>query len=131
MENSKLKALADQCGLTLDSNDETRLFKDDEKIHVYAQIMNQSDYDQMEKKIKETQIQGDGYSVYAWNDVSGFNYWHNDNSANYIQITASIKDIEEINPEKLKSDIDKLYNEFCLFDNSEAGIDFLIKNKRI
>lgn len=76
-----MRELAKKTGLQFDGGDDYRLFVDDEQIRVFAFFMSEDQYDRMEEEIDDLNIQGDGYSVYAWNDVSGYKYWSSDEQA--------------------------------------------------
>lgn len=126
---TKMETLAKTTGLHFDGGD-SRLFYDQENIVVYAQLMSEEEYEEMCKAL-DFEIKGDGYTVYGWNDVSGYKYWTRDKNSephtwdsNYIQITVSIEDIDKVNPEKMKKDAEKLFNKFyCSYHNIDS-VDF-------
>ena len=75
----------------------------------------------METDIKGYQIKGNGYTVYAWNDVSGYDYWKREgegNSSNYIQITVAIE-TPDVDPVTIKKDVETAYDHFCMYDNTD------------
>jgi hypothetical protein len=119
----KMHALAEKTGLTFDGSGDNRLFADDElHIDVYANLMSKQQYAQMEKEIKAAHIKGKGYEVYAWNDVSGYNYWKEegeDGSGNYIQITATIKEVDKVDAKKLISDVHTVHSKLEHWDNKD------------
>jgi len=115
-----MKELADKTGLTFDGGDDNRLFHE-EMVHVYCQILTQEQYDKMENEMNEVNIKGDGYSVYAWNDASGYKYWNkSEDEANYIQVTAEIENISQVDPVKLKRDMDSVFCKLSHWANFDA-----------
>lgn len=120
----KMEDLAKKSGLQWDGGDDTRLFSDEEHIWVYANLLTKEQYDKMESEISKSVIKGKGYDVYAWNDVSGYNYWKEEGDAgdsNYIQVTVDVdpSKIDSINPEQLRKDADKLFSALVHWDNIE------------
>lgn len=77
----------------------------------------------MESRIRKFQIKRDKYTVYVWNDCSGWHYWKNE-GLNYIQITAHINaaNLTDDEVEQLKDDIDTAYYEFEGFHNIDEYI---------
>lgn len=120
----RMEKIAEITGLTFDGGDDTRLFADDDRrISVFAKTLGWNQYQHMEKKLSELEIDREKYCVYAWNDISGYHYWKNEelesHSGNYIQITVHIKDTM-LNGEELKqleNDVENLYCEFYEFHN--------------
>ncbi len=117
MDSKILEFIADTTGLTYDGGNDTRLFHS-EMHHVYASVMTEREYNKMERSLSKT-IKGKGYTVYAWNDSSGYKYWNNDSDANYIQITVDVQDLNKIDIKKLQSDVNKLFDHLEKYDNSE------------
>lgn len=76
---------------------------------------DEKDYEDTEKKIDSFEILGNGYEVYLWCDISGFDYWiKNMKEQNYIQISVMF-DNESINEnelDQLKLDLVKALD-FC------------------
>lgn len=120
----KMKALADKTNLTFDGGDDNRLFRDQPMITVHAPTLGYNSYRTMEKELRDFEIDKPKYTVYAWNDSSGWNYWKEEGltgGTNYIQITVVIKDvnlfpIEVIN---LIHDVNELYDFFEKYDNMD------------
>lgn len=51
-------------------------------------VRNKKGYKAIEKQINEFNIQGNGWIVYTWHDISGYDYWMKQREENnYIQIT--------------------------------------------
>ena len=98
-------------------NSDFRLHHQD-LIHWYS--LNEKEYGEIEGKINEFSIKRDNYQVYAWCDVSGFDYWMvNQEEPNYIQITVQFNkyEVDDIDLEKLQEDIDEAY---CIFEAFES-----------
>lgn len=123
MNEKLMKALAELTELNFDGgNGEDRLHYDEERINVYAHLMSKKEYSKMETKIRNSTIKGKGYNVYAWNDSSSYEFWKNggeSGDSNYIQITATITDLNKVDPDKLKLDVIKMYNKLSHYDNAE------------
>lgn len=106
-----------------DGSDDNRLFYDNESINVFANLMTKQEYKIMEKAIKASIIERAHYAVYAWNDVSGYEYWkkegENHYSSNYIQVTAHIKNPAKVDAKKLRNDIQSVFDSLYGFDNME------------
>lgn len=126
---TKMENLAEATGLCFDGND-SRLFYDQDNIIVYAQIMSEEEYKKMIKAL-DFEIKGDGYTVYGWNDVSGYEYWTRDKEdnphswdSNYIQVTVRIENIDKVNPEQMKKDAEKVFNKFYYDYHNMDSVDF-------
>jgi len=112
-----MNAIANHTGLHFDGGD-NRLFVDSDTITVSAKDMSEKEYSKMEKDIAKKVIKGNGYEVYAWNDCSGYDYWVKDGEYNYIQVTVSILDVNNLDLTELKQDSEKLFNYFkSRYDN--------------
>lgn len=113
-----MKALAKATDMTWDGGlDDTRLHA--ETIHVDVSAMSEAEYEEMEESIGEFEIQGHGFTLYAWNDSSGYEYWKaDDGDSNYIQLTASIDADTELNPEELKIAVANGTERFAKYDRS-------------
>lgn len=114
-----MKEIAEAAKLQWDGGDDDRMFYDDEYIAVYANLLTEDAYDKMETEM-EAEIKGVGYTVYAWNDSSGFAYWKKQGKVgdhNYIQITAHITDRKKVDPAKLRADVEKLHGKLCHWHN--------------
>jgi hypothetical protein len=90
--------------------------KTDFRLHLSDQIWwsakNRTEYNRIEKRISKAQISGIGWDAYAWCDVSGFDYWKEEN--NYVQISVCFES-EEISIEemdKMNDAINELYQSF-------------------
>lgn len=81
-----------------------------------AKAMGKKEYGQMEKELQDYSIERDGYTIYAWCDVSGFKYWNKEDEYNYIMITLVIKDLSKMDINKLKLDLAKAKDEFIHYD---------------
>jgi len=129
INESEMAKISEKTKLIFDGGDDNRLFVDDEqRITVFAKTLGWNDYQRMEKMLRNFTIKRDKYQVYAWNDVSGYQYWRDGEEtcqdSNYIQITASISDsnLNDIELEQLKNDIDDVYYEFEEFDNVDVWL---------
>ena len=116
----KMQALTENTVFDYDSHDDIRLHLNDEyRINVYAADMSKKEYKDMQKDLNKTII-GKGYSVTAWNNSSGYEYWSEDkNEANYIMITVHVNDISLVNKEDMNRDAIKLFYHFSQYDNQE------------
>ncbi len=115
-----LKTISKLTNLSHDGDQgDNRLHYEQDRINVFASVMTRKEYDKMEKDISKKSIKGKGYEVYAWNDISGFDYWNNDTDGNYIQITVQLTDLNKLNIEQLKQDADSLFEYFQKYDNLE------------
>lgn len=118
----KIRSIADAVGATYDGGD-SRIFHDSETITVYCNLLDAKTYARMEREIRKAVIKRAAYTVYAWNDASGFKYWHEvgkTGDSNYIQVTADIKDARRVKPEQLKRDLDRVFGELCHWHNVNA-----------
>jgi hypothetical protein len=69
--------------------DKTDLRLHDQHFYNWA-FDNQEDYEKQEADIDKFKIKGEGYEVYMWCDVSGFEYWTKyGQDLNYIQVSIS------------------------------------------
>lgn len=120
LDTEAIKKLAKATGLEYEThNYEVRFFLES-MIYVDATKMTEDEYDEMEKEIKSFSLKGEGYEIFAWNDVSGYDYWSQpDEETNYIQIEVKVdKDkIESIDPKQLKFDVEDAQNTFHQWDN--------------
>lgn len=124
----KINELAERVNAEYDGNGDDRLFLNSEmRIDVYAPAIGQKDYEAMEKRIYDYSIEREKYTVYVWNDSSGFNYWNNDSECNYIQVTAYIKDVNltEAEISQLDDDLNSAYYEFLEFHTIDEYIKYL------
>lgn len=105
MKNTQHKMYMNQLekavGLTFDGGDDTRLF--DEIIYADTLSLTKKQYKKMEAELNKFLIKGMGFIVYAWNDVSGYNYWTKQmQEDNYIQITADIENAVNVDVDELE-----------------------------
>jgi len=129
-----MEELSEKTGLSWDGGkDDNRLFADggflcdDNEIRVYAPTMGIERYAEMEKDLNDFDIKREKYTVYACNDMSGFDYWNKEDETNYIQITANIDD-SDLSPEELTQLVDDVWECFYHFeeyDNIEDYIEWL------
>lgn len=129
---SKMQDLAKQTDLTFDGGDEKRLFPEN-SITVFVGSMTKAQYKAMEQDMAEYRLKGEGYEIYAWNDVSGYAYWKEQaesGDCNYVQITARIENVDEVDPVKLKSDVENAIDHFSKYENQDELIDFLHRKGR-
>lgn len=69
---------------------ELRLHYDNESFRWSTKTKKQ--YKAVEKEIDNISIKGNGWELYAWHDVSGFNYWmKQQEETNYLQITIAFE----------------------------------------
>ena len=123
MNEKMMKLLAKETKQQFDGGaGEDRLHFDEERINVYASLMTEKQYQAMEKLLNKKVIKGKGYLVHAWNDSSGYKYWSKDeDDANYIQVTVCIQDMNKIDPDQLKKDVQTLFDFFHgKYDNTET-----------
>ncbi len=107
----RMAELADYCGLTHDGGaDDDRLFC--ETMHVLTTTMSEEEYDKMEDDLDGYHFKGKGFEVYAWNDCSGYKYWHDNGEDNYIQVTVAIKDHENVDAGQIKKAAEIAYAHF-------------------
>lgn len=69
-------------------------------------------YNECEKKIRDFKKKGNGYTVYMWCDISGFEYWmKTQEEQNYIQITVAFdkNEIKECDLSQLEEDLREAY----------------------
>jgi hypothetical protein len=122
-DNTKaMEVLALATGLALDDAGDKVLYYDDDSILVYAHLMTENQYHEMEGEINNFSIKGKGFEVYAWNDNSGFEYWREEGKVgdcNYIQVSAAIKDPEAVDPEELKSAVEDAVDEMSAWSNTQ------------
>lgn len=115
IDETAMQALAKAAGLTFDGGQDNRLFAEYMLI-TESKGYTKKEYTAMEKHIRKFSIKGPGFEVYAWNDISGYDYWTLEQEEdNYIQITALILDLKKVNKEKLKSAIEDAEIEFTKY----------------
>lgn len=113
-----MKALANHTNTSFDGGNDSRLFFDREPISIFASDMTRFEYDKMVKEINTTEIKGEGFTVYCWNDCSGYDYWsrHSDET-NYIMVTADIKNIRKVDINELTKALESMYFKMSKYDN--------------
>lgn len=100
-----MASLADQLDLTYDGSDERLFFNEN---HAYTLHLTKKEYETMEKKLDKFIVKGKGFEVYAWNDISGYEYWTKQQKEdNYIQITAYVENPEIVNIFELNEALNK------------------------
>lgn len=109
VSSEDMERLASETGLTFDGGDDNRLFA--ETIMVNTPEMSKSEYDSYEKDLNSVDVKGDGFEIYAWNDVSGYDYWSEEGEYNYIQVTVLIKDADKVDSKKLKSSVEDVVDD--------------------
>jgi len=126
IDQEDMKKLAEKTGLTFDGGDDNRLFPSG-MFSVDVSKMSKKEYAEMEKAINSAEAKGEGFEVYAWNDVSGYEYWKSQGESgdfNYIMVTAAILDPKKADPKKLMSAMHKVADELEKFDNvNDHGIN--------
>lgn len=91
----KMKNLADLTDLVFDGgNDENRLFDDNGREYVNLVEMGEEKYNEWEDNLNKTTVHGKGFDISAWCDMSGYDYWLNDEGYNYQMVTVSVYDID-------------------------------------
>lgn len=110
--DSMLPTLAEEAGLQYDGGGgENRLHA--EMITTNSLDLSEDQYGVMEEAISKLEIKGRGFTVYAWNDSSGYDYWTvRQRENNYIQITAAITDPRKVDTKELKRAISKAHGYF-------------------
>lgn len=77
---------------------------------------NEEDYEEATELIDSIEEKGNGYTIYCWCDISGYDYWMiNMQETNYIQISVMFDSptIDESELENLKTLLDKV-NSKCV-----------------
>lgn len=120
-QKQEIKNLAEKLCLDFDGGEDTRLFVP-ELIHVAVHLMTREEYIRMERELGEFTIEGLGFTVYAWNDASGYEYWKKQSKTgdfNYIQITVDVTDISKVNETELMQALNRANNKFAKWNNIE------------
>jgi hypothetical protein len=120
MENKKIKFydVADRVqGLTYDSDPtDRRLHYDSRDGNIIWSKKTKKEYQAVEKRIAKFKRTGNGWKVFTWCDVSGFEYWmENMEEDNYVQISVyfDTDEIDECELDKIADAVDDAHNEFC------------------
>jgi len=114
-----MKYIAEKCALDWDGTPGDLRLHDRETISVDTPSMNKTQYTNMEKMIDLAVIDTSAYTVYAWNDSSGYKYWSQEDDYNYIQVTVNIKDITNINITYLRQDFERIRNMVNIYNMHE------------
>lgn len=119
--NQLMAALASATNTDLDSAGDDMLHaRDGMRITVFANLLSEAEYDDMEMAIASAEVTGEGFIVYVWNDGSGYEYWHEQGEAeesNYIQVTAHISNVRRVDIDELNAAIETVYSALCHWDN--------------
>lgn len=117
LEMLSMEILADQTDLTFDGGyDDNRLF--DEMMNTYSSNMTEDQYNKMRKDLETFEVKGNGFTVSAWNDSSGYHYWNVImQEDNYIQITVYIDNLDCC-AEEIKSAVQKVRNHFDQYERT-------------
>lgn len=80
--------------------------KTDLRLHVEDHFNwgaeEEEDYQKAEERLEEFEIKRNGYTVYMWCDISGYDYWMKaQQETNYIQISVAF-DKEDFNEELIE-----------------------------
>jgi hypothetical protein len=120
----EMKELASLTNTEFDGGNDNRLFAyEGFNIDVFADQMTRRNYDLMCDDIRDYEIKGQGYEVYACNDISGYHYWRDcteNNEPNYIHIVAVITNLDLVDAEKLKQDLLDCYDHFSHYHNLDS-----------
>lgn len=93
----KLQKLAKLTGLDLEYayGTEPVLDNHDKHFHhVNVPLMGEDTYQEWQDSLNHNEVKGEGFTVYAWCDASGFEYWCNE-GMNYQQVTVKIHDVDK------------------------------------
>lgn len=96
--------------------------KTDKRLHSQEQFnwgaKLESEYKEAEKQIETLVKRGKGWEIYCWCDVSGWDYWMNQQEeSNYIMTTIMFDEsaVEESEIEAIKNALDEiLYDAECI-----------------
>lgn len=87
--------------------------KEDKRLHLEYDVrwceIDEQEYKNVEREIDNYCIKRENYLVYAWCDVSGWDYWMNrQEEENYIQISVSFSkdELSDEEIQQLASDIE-------------------------
>tara|TARA_R110000803_G_scaffold35405_8_gene76599 strand:- start:2116 stop:2508 length:393 start_codon:yes stop_codon:yes gene_type:complete len=94
----------------------------DKRMHSQEQYnwgaKDEADYKEAEKSIDSLSKKGNGWELYCWSDVSGWDYWmNNQGESNYIMTTISFdkSEVDETEIESIKTALDEiLYDAECI-----------------
>jgi hypothetical protein len=101
MKKNNIQAIANQVGCEFDGGDDRRIHA--ETLHVPTLRLSAEEYAAMEADINGYEKHGQGFTVYAWNDCSGYKYWTvQQRENNYIQVTAIIDEEAEVDVPALR-----------------------------
>lgn len=80
---------------------------------------NEGEYNEIERKINNSIIEKEKYSIYSWCDVSGYHYWVEQmEEPNYIQITVCFNTTEFTEEEEMQfiKDFESFYSDFDIYN---------------
>ena len=109
--------------------------KKDKRLHLAETltffISEKEEYENVENELITTEKHGNGYTVYAWCDISGYDYWINqEQECNYIQISVAFnkQSINKSELAQLRKDIDNIYEKFemLVYNSMDNYLDTLI-----
>ena len=75
---------------------------------------DENEYEQAEKEINAISYKGEGWEVYCWFDVSGWDYWMNQQEeSNYIMTTVAFEsdEVDSSQVEPINTAIDNALND--------------------
>lgn len=99
------------------------------KFDLYPDIRwtadSKEEYENIEAEIQEAEIQGIGWEMYCWCDVSGFEYWmEKQQEPNYVQISLLFNKVKIPKPEikKINDAFCEFYNQFKQYESFESEL---------
>lgn len=99
------------------------------KFDLYPDIRwtadSKEEYEKIETEISEAEIQGNGWEMYCWHDVSGFEYWmQKQQEPNYVQISLLFNKVKIPKPEieKINDAFCKFYNQFKQYESFQSEL---------
>jgi len=121
----KMEILAEKTNLVFDGGDDDRLFVEEmDRFNIEA--MGSDIYEEWEQNLNHSKVKGEGFTVYAWNDSGGYEYWMSEEKTNYMMVTVLIDDIDKalLNTDKIQDAIGEFYTlvaEYSSFNIEYAG----------
>jgi len=83
--------------------------------------MTPEQYAEMEKDIETRDWEGEGFTVYGWNDASGYEYWKKESEEgnfNVIRVSAIIQNPDIVDPKKLDEGFRVMSDSFQQYDHA-------------
>jgi GTP-binding protein EngB required for normal cell division len=82
----------------------------------YWMTETEEEYKKVLSKIDKLKMENKTYLIYAWYDISSFDYWKRERDTNYIQLTVVIKKPILTNKQiyRLENDLNKLDTKACI-----------------